>query len=385
MNWALDMAPGSINRTLLFACRSTAHISSIKKKFEDDDYKVMSAFSGAEALEAVALNQFSCVLLDDNLAGAGGLSFCRDLRNQPGGGQLPIILFAGQDDETSIDRAFSEGVSDLLVRPVNFALLRGRLSRLLKLEHLKQESVQALRTVDQAQWEKNQFLKNISAELKKRSQAVISFNSKMLNIDPQCVQSDLVCASLGEAESIHEYALAIKELIFLEESCLILKDSEFNFHEITNSAIHCIEKKQQNKGCSLNLDVQNDALPLVNGDSRRIRQLLVYLLQSAIHFSDSKIFSIAVYPEKDSARCTMLRFRIKCEEFIIKKELRDDIFNRHFDSSIAPGSRFSFAGLLLTLAKILTKRLGGQMGIRESGDGGTELWLVLQFKKQGLK
>jgi predicted signal transduction protein with EAL and GGDEF domain/CheY-like chemotaxis protein len=57
---------------------------------------------------------------------------CRQLRSLPGADYLVIVMLAGAaDDERALERSFAVGATDCLARPVNFVLLRHRLTQML--------------------------------------------------------------------------------------------------------------------------------------------------------------------------------------------------------------------------------------------------------------
>lgn len=89
------------------------------------------AYSGPEALEAVAAHKPDLVLLDFYLPGLSGLDVLRDLR-AAGGPQPEVIAVTAARDVDSVRRARSAGVRHYLVKPFTPADLRARLDDIVR-------------------------------------------------------------------------------------------------------------------------------------------------------------------------------------------------------------------------------------------------------------
>ena len=64
-----------------------------------------------------------------------GFEACKKIRNLKNSGHVPILIITALDDEASVERAFESGATDYIQKPIHFAVLRPRISRLLKASH----------------------------------------------------------------------------------------------------------------------------------------------------------------------------------------------------------------------------------------------------------
>lgn len=125
-------------RTLL--CRA------VKK----EGYQTIEAVSGEAALEMYEEQHPNLILLDANMPGLDGFECCREIRKraaeaiqstvsgglaQTTSGSLlnhcSIVIVTALDDAESVDRAFESGATDYITKPINWAILRQRLHRLI--------------------------------------------------------------------------------------------------------------------------------------------------------------------------------------------------------------------------------------------------------------
>jgi len=96
------------------------------------DCQVVEASGGEEALELCREELPSAVLLDVMMPGLDGFEVCRQIREIPGGIDLPILMVTGLDDVASIERAYEVGATDFIVKPIQWNLLAHRVRYMVR-------------------------------------------------------------------------------------------------------------------------------------------------------------------------------------------------------------------------------------------------------------
>ena len=81
------------------------------------------------------------VLLDVLMPGLDGFAACAQLRADPLGAHVPILMMTGLDDVESINRSYEVGATDFVTKPIGFNLLGHRLRYMLR----AQATAEALR------------------------------------------------------------------------------------------------------------------------------------------------------------------------------------------------------------------------------------------------
>ncbi len=84
---------------------------------QEKGYDVQTATSGDEALELVEANNFSVVLLDENMPGLSGIETLSKLKTKRP--QLPVIMITKSEEEHIMEDAIGSKISDYLIKPVN--------------------------------------------------------------------------------------------------------------------------------------------------------------------------------------------------------------------------------------------------------------------------
>ncbi|MFA7383628.1 MAG: response regulator [Desulfurivibrionaceae bacterium] len=105
-------------------------------------YEVVTAASGAEALEKVETEQPDLVLLDIMMPGMNGYEVCRTIRKNPATEILPIVMVTSLDPAEERINGLQAGADDFLAKPVDEQELLVRVRSLLRIKELY-DTVQA--------------------------------------------------------------------------------------------------------------------------------------------------------------------------------------------------------------------------------------------------
>ncbi|MEA5448729.1 PleD family two-component system response regulator [Leptolyngbya sp. CCNP1308] len=101
---------------------------------EREGYQVIEAPHGEAALDLYFYHLPDLVLLDALMPVVDGFEVCRRLQALTQGNLAPVLMITGLEDEKSVDQAFEIGVVDYVTKPINWAVLRQRVRRLI-LQH----------------------------------------------------------------------------------------------------------------------------------------------------------------------------------------------------------------------------------------------------------
>ena len=94
------------------------------------DHKLVTAESGAEALEVIAqvgLRPFDCFLFDIQMPQMDGVMLTRAVRGLARHAQTPIVMLTAMSDKRYADAAFAAGATDYLTKPFEMGEFSSRL------------------------------------------------------------------------------------------------------------------------------------------------------------------------------------------------------------------------------------------------------------------
>ena len=85
----------------------------VRAVLEADDYVVVEAANGAEALEAAATHQPAVIVLDVMMPGIDGVDVCRQVDH----GSVKVLMLTARDDLDTEDASRAAGADDFLGKP----------------------------------------------------------------------------------------------------------------------------------------------------------------------------------------------------------------------------------------------------------------------------
>ena len=118
-----------------------------------EDYRLLFAKSGEEALQLVQLQQPDLILLDVMMPGLTGFDVCGQLKNNPATQAIPVIFVTALKDEIDETRGFATGAVDYITKPISPAVVRARVKTHLSLvqaTELKQTRLQVIQRLGRA-------------------------------------------------------------------------------------------------------------------------------------------------------------------------------------------------------------------------------------------
>ncbi len=105
---------------------------TVKAILEMQDYKVIEADSGEECLNICQQQTPDLILLDAVMPGMDGFSCCAKLKKIFDYKCPPILMMTVLDDKDSIYRSFDVGITEYVVKPINWGHLTSTIQRLLQ-------------------------------------------------------------------------------------------------------------------------------------------------------------------------------------------------------------------------------------------------------------
>lgn len=106
-------------------------VSLLKDYFEINDYLVITAYSGAEAIEKAARNP-DIILLDVNMPDGDGLTVCQKIRDYV---SCPIVFLTARIEDSDKISGFASGGDDYIIKPFSIDELGARVAAHIRRDH----------------------------------------------------------------------------------------------------------------------------------------------------------------------------------------------------------------------------------------------------------
>ncbi|MBR2193273.1 MAG: response regulator [Bacteroidaceae bacterium] len=99
----------------------------------DDEYRILLAANGKEALDVLATNDHVNLIISDvMMPEMDGIELFRQIRKNIRYSHIPVILLTAKSSEEDIIAGLKEGVADYLTKPYSLTVLRLRIKKILE-------------------------------------------------------------------------------------------------------------------------------------------------------------------------------------------------------------------------------------------------------------
>ncbi|MSP39944.1 MAG: PAS domain-containing protein [Deltaproteobacteria bacterium] len=236
---------------------------------------------------------------------------------------------------------------------------------------------------------KSEFLANMSHEIRTPVNGVIGMAELLLDSELSDDQRDSARTILSCAESL---MLVIDEILTMSEldaGRATVTRSVFDLGASLRACVEPFRQQAEQKGLGFELAIGAGVPDRVNGDRKRLEQVLSQLLGNALKFTARGEIVVEVGAEGSTARCIPfgealapvyggeLRLTIRDTRIGIAAEKQKLIFERFVQADGSSARRYGGTGLGLTIAHQLVELMGGELGVDSELGQGSRFWFTL--------
>jgi len=115
--------PGVNKRKILVVDDDTTMVKLINVNLKLNNYAVIEAVSGEQALDIVSKEPLDLIVLDIMMPGVDGWEVLSRIRLDPDTEELPVILVTAKTQDSDVIRGWELGADEYVIKPFNPLLL----------------------------------------------------------------------------------------------------------------------------------------------------------------------------------------------------------------------------------------------------------------------
>ncbi len=337
----------------------------------EDDYRVVMAANGEEALRSVAAESPECVVLDVNMPGMNGFEVCAQIRALSGHEQTPVVFLTALRDVETFDAALRAGGDDFLTKPVRPTELVLRVQAALRVGRLNAANREyyelARRQRDdlmRLQLQKERLTAFVVHDLK-NPVGVVDLHAQVLLRDKELSPRARASATAirEEVRSLLRLIMNLLDISKSEEGKLVPAVTELSFATLAAEVMETASVAARAKGVTLKSEL---GAASVRADPDLLRRVLENLLDNALrHAPEDSAITLS-----SSEREGQFEARIADEGGGVPAEMRERIFDpfvqvESTDRSVTRSGR----GLGLAFCRLAVEAHGGRLWVEEGRPG----------------
>ena len=362
--------------TILIVDDEEINVKLIKGMLASENYNLISAFSGQEALSMLTSINPDLILLDVMMPSIDGFETCRKIKQNRNTRIIPILMVTALSETKHRLTALESGADDFLSKPVEKTELKIRVKSLLRIKKYHDELHESYKEISKQNDElrklekfRDGLLHMIVHDLNNPLCAILG-NIDLLLLDKLKLSGTQISAAEGCLKSCNDLKDMIKQLLDinkLEQAKLHLNKEMTDLASLINGVVNQLERKAEEKQISINF-VNTNSASSIQIDNNLINRVISNLVDNGIrHTPIGGRIDVATESVNNKSN---LCISIMDTGDGLDSAYHQKIFNKFEQVDLKnQGVSVGTAGLGLTFCKLAVEAHGGEIWVESEGEG----------------
>ncbi|MFZ2959459.1 MAG: response regulator [Candidatus Ozemobacteraceae bacterium] len=290
--------------------------------------------------------------------------------------------FQPQFDESGQPNGYFGVARDVTDRQAAQERLREAYESLeLKVRERTEELMIAKDRAESATKIKSEFLANMSHEIRTPMNAILGMNYLALRTNPEPQLRNYLEKTTTASRLLLQIINDILDFSKIEAGHMVLEIADFSLKKITSDILEMCQTRAMEKGLGLSCQIP-DSIPIyVKGDSLRLKQILVNLINNALKFTEEGEIRISVVCREEAEKTVTLAFSVSDTGIGLTPEEQGRLFTPFSQADSSTTRKYGGTGLGLSISRRLVNLMGGDFSLESKKGVGSTFTFWAPFPK----